>query len=162
MRLILVPLVFLLVLTALPSSSDAVTPVNPVSDVVHTPVHADDIMSLNRAEVEARIGRKLKLKERIGIFIMKKKLMRITQEPPSDGELRKKDGLAIASLVCGICSLIAFGLIFGILAIIFGLIASNRIAKNPTRLKGAGTARWGMILGSIGIFAVIVLLSRMM
>ncbi len=64
--------------------------------------------------------------------------------------LAPKSGFAIASLVLGILSFIpSFGVIFGIIAIIFGCISLSQIKRN--NLSGKGLAIAGIILGIIGI-----------
>jgi len=69
--------------------------------------------------------------------------------------MTKTYGLATASLVIGIFGLIFswipfFGLILGILALVFGIVGINKINKNTT-LKGKGLAITGIVLGIITI-----------
>jgi hypothetical protein len=67
-------------------------------------------------------------------------------------------GISLASLVCGILSILdirsilPISLIFGLLAIIFGLISLAKLKKNPLR-GGRKTAIAGMVMGIIGIVA---------
>ncbi len=64
----------------------------------------------------------------------------------------QKSGFAIASLVLGILAFIPLvGVLLGILAIIFGVIARRQI-KNQ-EFKGRGLATAGIILGVLGIAA---------
>jgi hypothetical protein len=63
---------------------------------------------------------------------------------------KRNDGLATASLVTGITSLVCCGLVTGIPAIILGLVARNRIARSPATLGGGGMATAGVVLGIIG------------
>lgn len=65
---------------------------------------------------------------------------------------------AVASLVCGIISLLFCGLIFGIIAISQASKAKRMIAENPT-YGGGGMATAGQVLGVIGLigWAIIVL-----
>jgi hypothetical protein len=72
---------------------------------------------------------------------------------------RRTNGLAIASLCCGIV-----GCVYGIpavLAIVFGFIARSQIKKQPQ--EGSGMALAGIILGIVwivvGIVAAIVLVA---
>jgi len=58
-------------------------------------------------------------------------------------------GKATASLVLGIVSLFCLGVITGILAVVFGVIAQNEIRRNPS-LTGSGLATAGIIIGIIG------------
>ncbi len=67
---------------------------------------------------------------------------------------QRTDGLAIASLVCGIlsvpCSLACLGLLLGPAAAIMGFIARQRIATSGGMVGGRGIALAGMILGIAG------------
>ena len=68
----------------------------------------------------------------------------------SDEQKKKGNGMAVASLVCGILSLVSIlfsvfawiGLILGVLAIIFGVIA-NKAGKD-------GKATAGLVMGIVG------------
>ena len=61
-------------------------------------------------------------------------------------------GLAIAGMVCGICSFFVAGLILGLLAIIFGAVAKKQGYKG-------GIATTGIVLGIIAlVFYVVALL----
>ncbi|MDX1652615.1 MAG: DUF4190 domain-containing protein [Brumimicrobium sp.] len=67
----------------------------------------------------------------------------------------QSNGMATASLILGICSIVLFwlwfvGVICGVLAIIFGVVAKNKIKANPN-MGGAGAAKGGLITGIIGI-----------
>jgi len=69
---------------------------------------------------------------------------------------QRTNGMAIASLMCGIGQLVA-GLPAGIAAVILGHMARNRIRQSGE--QGDGMARAGLILGYIGIvLAVLVVL----
>jgi hypothetical protein len=69
-------------------------------------------------------------------------------------ELPATNGMAIASLVCGIGQLVA-GFPAGIAAIILGHLARRRIRE--TGQQGSGLARAGMILGYIGTVGLLLL-----
>jgi len=67
----------------------------------------------------------------------------------------KSNGLAVASLVLGICSIVFFwlsfvGLACGILAIVFGVVAKNKVKADP-QVGGAGNAKAGLVTGIIGV-----------
>ena len=54
----------------------------------------------------------------------------------------QKNGLAIASMVCGICSLVLyffFGFVLAVLAVIFGHVQLSNISKNPKVFGGRGS-----------------------
>lgn len=58
------------------------------------------------------------------------------------------NGFAIASLVLGVCFCVG---ITGILAVVFGNLALNRINESQGREKGRGLAVAGIVLGWVGI-----------
>jgi hypothetical protein len=58
------------------------------------------------------------------------------------------NGFAIASLVLGVCFCVG---ITGILAVVFGNLALNRIAESQGTQKGRGLAIAGIVLGWVGI-----------
>lgn len=70
----------------------------------------------------------------------------------------KTSSLAIASMVCGIVGIVFAGLILGPLAIIFGVIATNRINERPLQLEGRGMAKAGIICGTIALVLYIVVI----
>ena len=69
----------------------------------------------------------------------------------------RTDGLAIASLVTGILSLVCcfalLGVILGPVAAILGFISRNRITQSNGTLGGGGLAIGGLILGVVGFIA---------
>lgn len=71
------------------------------------------------------------------------------------GAPRPTNGLAIASLVLGILSLCGIG---SILAVIFGHVSLNQIRRSGDREGGRGMAITGVVLGWIGIAAIVVYL----
>jgi len=77
-------------------------------------------------------------------------------------ERARTSGLAIASLVCGICSLVLFwvpvlGFLLGILAIIFGGVAISQTRRDPD-LRGRGMAIAGLVCGIVGILGWVILI----
>ena len=67
------------------------------------------------------------------------------------------------SLVLGIISIPCCGVVLGIVAIVLGVQAKNKIAKNPG-MEGSGKATAGIVLGIVGIFinilGIIIQISR--
>ena len=68
---------------------------------------------------------------------------------------QSSNGLATWSLALGIVSILAFwafgfGVLLGILAVIFGVIGRNKAREQP-RTPHEGRARAGIVLGAIGI-----------
>lgn len=67
--------------------------------------------------------------------------------------------LAIAGLIAGIVGLFIAGIPLGIIAVIFGIIALNKIKKNPDIFRGKGLSIASVILGFIAIIGAIIVLS---
>ena len=67
---------------------------------------------------------------------------------------RRTDGLAIASLICGIVGIVCFclGVILGPTAAIMGFISRQRIVSSGGTLGGGGLAIAGLILGVVAFF----------
>ena len=76
-------------------------------------------------------------------------------QPPVSGQ---SQGLAIASLVCGILSCICcFSILTGPAGFIMGIIAKKKADEDPAHFGGRGLALGGMITGGIGTLLFIVL-----
>lgn len=78
-------------------------------------------------------------------------------------EARRTSGIAIASLVCGILSLVLFwipwlGFLLGVLAIIFGGVAIGQIRRDPN-LGGRGMAIAGLVCGIIGVATWVIVIA---
>ena len=65
----------------------------------------------------------------------------------------KTSGLAIASLILGICGLVSCG-ITGIVGLILGIVGLGSIRKNAGQLKGQGLAIAGIAVSAVGIVLV--------
>jgi hypothetical protein len=72
---------------------------------------------------------------------------------------RRTDGLAIASLITGIISLVCcfgvIGIILGPAAAVMGFVSRGRITASGGTLGGGGLAIAGLILGVVGFLASI-------
>lgn len=68
-------------------------------------------------------------------------------------------GLAITSLILGILSLVCFGFVTGIPAIICGHIAYSRARRSPQTYGGSGLAVAGFVLGYVGFFMTFILVA---
>ncbi len=66
--------------------------------------------------------------------------------------VQKTNGLAVASLVC---SLVWLGGLGSILAIVFGFVARSQIKRSEGNVQGNGLAVAGIIIGFVGLVAVI-------
>ena len=70
--------------------------------------------------------------------------------PAQGAQVEKTDPFAIASLICGIVSLLCFGIILGLVALGLGFASINRMKSDPY-LKGRGLAIGGMVCGGVGV-----------
>ena len=68
------------------------------------------------------------------------------------------DGMATASLICGILSLVLCGLFSGIPAVICGHISLSRIKSSPVPMSGRGMAIGGLVTGYICIGLTIAII----
>ena len=85
------------------------------------------------------------------------------QMPPSSGYMQKREqGLAIASLVCGVLSFVCCSVFTGIPAIVLGIMAMMKEKADPARYGGKGMAIGGIVLGAISILIMIVYLLLLM
>lgn len=84
---------------------------------------------------------------------------------------QKKNGMAVAALVLGIISIALFwtgwiAVICGVLAIIFGVVALNKVKADPDLAHTKGKAKGGLIMGIIGavlgavIFVLAIIAAR--
>jgi hypothetical protein len=80
-----------------------------------------------------------------------------TEESISSGHEKTTRGMAIASMVLGISSILILPIIPAVLAIIFGTIALRRIRNNPHQ-PGRGMAIAGIICGIAGIISFLTLI----
>lgn len=99
-----------------------------------------------RKSVEKKLGRKLKLSERIGLWYY-------TQQPRYDKEYqRKTNNQALTGFILSVCSLVIFP-ILAIPGLILSSSALRREKIDPGLLEGGnkGLAKAGQILGIIGL-----------
>jgi hypothetical protein len=81
----------------------------------------------------------------------------VTQVPPQPypvAPAARTSGLAIASLVLGICWLYGLG---SVLAVIFACVAKSQQKQDPN-LGGRGMATAGLVLGIIGLVGLVLVL----
>jgi hypothetical protein len=81
---------------------------------------------------------------------------------PASAVLAPQSGLAITSLVLGILSLVCFGFLAGIPAVICGHLARGRVRQLPRQYGGAGFALAGMIMGYVSIVVSLLILPAML
>ncbi|MGM0477874.1 MAG: DUF4190 domain-containing protein [Bacteroidota bacterium] len=90
-----------------------------------------------------------------------------TANAGAQGGAPQSNGLATASLVLGIISIVlcwiwVVGVIAGILAIILAIVAKNKIKSTPN-MGGKGAANGGLITGIIGtIIALVIVIAALM
>ena len=71
--------------------------------------------------------------------------------PPFPGVQQKQQGFAIASMVCGILSVVCcLGIFSGVPAVILGIMAMNKEKADPVNFGGRGMALAGVITGGLG------------
>lgn len=75
----------------------------------------------------------------------------------------KKNGMATAALVLGIVSIALFFIPYlaipcGIVAIILGVVAKNKIKADPDLAHTSGAATGGLITGVIGVILGVVII----
>ena len=70
--------------------------------------------------------------------------------PPPYYSLPQSNSLALASMIVGIASLVCFGVIPGIIALVLGFAALSKIKKDPA--VGGNSQAWtGIITGGLGV-----------
>lgn len=69
----------------------------------------------------------------------------------------KRQGLAIASLVLGLISIMCFGIIAGVPAIILGHLAYSKARKAPDQYAGSNFAIAGFVMGYASILTTVFL-----
>jgi len=142
---------FVLLITLSTSSRAAFVPA-AAADAETTVTSAD----LTREAVEAKLGRKLKFKERLGLSVARGKMKRAERrkakgKPRADGPT---DGMAIASLVLGILGLLF--IIPAVPALVLGILSLSRIKRNPQYLKGKGMAIAGIVMGGLVVAIILI------
>jgi uncharacterized protein DUF4190 len=74
--------------------------------------------------------------------------------PPYPRRTQPNQGLALASMITGICGLVlsfCFGPIPGIVALVLGIIALTQIKKSPEKFGGKPFAIAGVIIGGVSV-----------
>ena len=132
---------------------------------------AEDLLKLTNKELEAKIGRKLKFKEKIAFRILKKRLKKQANKKPGDLKMQPLAiwglSFSIASVLFSLLILLTGGiglilaLICGTLGIVFSSIALRKITRDPEKLKGKGMALTGMIMGIVvtGTWLILIIVA---
>lgn len=117
---------------------------------------------LNREALEAKLGRKLKFKERIVYGILKRKVKRQQKRQARGGPV---DGLALGSFIAGLLTLVLLlvsspvSLLTGLVALILGIVGLGRFRRNPEFRTGKGYAIAGIAIGGGLIFFFLLVLA---
>lgn len=116
----------------------------------------DDLVAMDRSELEHVLGRRLKLTERIAFSIAKRKLARQLKRQDQDAA-PTTNGMAVAGFVCGVVGLFLFGIVLGPLAIIFSAIGLSKSNKEGRPLRGLAIA--GLVLGIVATLGWIIVIA---
>jgi hypothetical protein len=81
---------------------------------------------------------------------------------PAAASGAQQKGLAVTSLVLGLLSLVCFGILAGVPAIICGHIAHARARRLPAQYGGAALALAGLVLGYVSIVLTFLILPAML
>ncbi len=68
----------------------------------------------------------------------------------------QQNGLALGSLICGVLSLICFGPLTAIPALVLGFMQLQKIKTDPARYGGRGMAIAGMALGGLSLLFLVL------
>ena len=88
--------------------------------------------------------------------------MNSSQPTPPPTLQTKNAGIAVASLILGICSFLCLGPLTGIPAIICGHVAQSRIRKSGGTLGGNGFALAGLIMGYVNLAMMVFVVPMLM
>ncbi len=126
------------------------------------PLWLSDLPDMSRKEVEQKLNRRLKLKERLTLNLLKRHAKRMDGLEFSNNDCSKLEKKARNSIIFGIIGLFIAGIIFGILAIIAGAKAVKLAKASPDcpdaeKKRKKGTI--GIVLGVLDIIGAIILLA---
>lgn len=111
------------------------------------------LSKLSPKQIQAKLGRKLTLKEKVGLQLLRWKIAKI----PPDEKVSTKDGRTAQTL--GILALVAI-LVFPLATIPLGIIAITKGSKALKENPNDGQAQAGKIMGiiSLALLALVILL----
>ncbi|MCU0447179.1 MAG: DUF4190 domain-containing protein [Microscillaceae bacterium] len=98
--------------------------------------------------------------QKLGLKIAQKK---IQKKLAKSGTIptRKTDGFAIFSFIFGLAAWFVWGIVLGLIAVIFGAISIARIDSQPTTRSGKGWAIAGLMMGSLAILLLMLFFSAL-
>jgi hypothetical protein len=83
------------------------------------------------------------------------------QDTPENKAKSPTSKLSIAALVFGILTIWPFRILAAIPAVICGHLALRAIKSSPTRISGAGYAKFGLIVGYLDIVIFVVAIASL-
>ena len=87
----------------------------------------------------------------------------VSSVAPSSYKPSKTSGLAVASLIFGILSLTCILPVVGsVLAVVFGIVALNKIGKSGGQITGQGQALGGLITGAISLVMIPIMAAMLL
>jgi hypothetical protein len=119
---------------------------------------AEEFITLDRREVEDRLGRKLKWRERLA-FRSTQRQVKYRLENPDQDDYGQSNGYAIAGFVCAVVGIFIFGIILGTLGIVFSAIGLSR--SNNRGYRGRGLAIAGLVCGIVAVVGALVVISTL-
>ncbi len=112
---------------------------------------------VTKDNLETSLGRKLTFREKLVLPLIKGKIKKGLSADRAVAE-GTTDGMAIAGFVTGLVGLFVFGIVLGILGIVFSTIALKRIKRDPEVRKGRGLAIAGLVTGIVGLVGWTIIL----
>ena len=83
----------------------------------------------------------------------------VIMSPPDE---KRTNGMALAGFICSLVGLFIFGIVLGLLGVIFSAIGLAKISKDSSKWKGKGMAIAGLIVGIIDIVVWIFILALLL
>lgn len=127
---------------------------------IFTQLSVEEIFTMPRADIEAKVGRKLKLKERMGLKIIQKvgKKMEKKMKKKGTKAAANENLFGIIAISAGGAGLLSFitgygGVVFGVGGIVLGIISRKR--DEPKKILGI----LGIVFGALAILLSILALA---
>ena len=127
---------------------------------IFAPIQLSELPNMSRKDVEKKLNRRLKFKERMALRQLKRHAKRMDGLEFTEDECALLEKRSKASMLFGILGLIILGVIFGVIAIAAGAKANKLSKANPTcpdAQKKGKKGRIGIVLGIIDIIGGIAI-----
>lgn len=125
-------------------------------------IPAEQLTSLNRADVEAQLGRALQPRERRQLRRARRLQKRHPEWSPRQSldAVKPMNGLAVAGFVLSLVGFVIFELLIvgAVLGVIFSAIAMSQLKKNDNAQRGRGLAIAGLVLSIVGLLALVAII----